>query len=276
MACRLAREAGALILDRFRGGLDVTFKEGREPVTEADRVADELIRLGLVEAFPEDAVVTEESPDDLERLERRRVWFVDPLDGTKQFVRELPEFAVMIGLAVDGTPRLGLIHLPCESVTCLAVASEGAWELDAQGRRRRLAVRPAPGSLGEATFAMSRTLEGTRTARALERLAPGHVIRSGSVGRKAVLVARGEADAYFSLSGHSRQWDALAGDVLVHEAGGFFGTALGERIVYNTPGLRNRHGLLACHPDLRGAIVAALRDEIRPGNDEERDGDTTD
>ena len=98
VAVRLAHQAGAAIMDYYQTGLAVERKAGDEPVTAADQVADDLIRAGLGAAFPADGLLTEESEDDLSRLEKERVWIVDPLDGTTEFVNETGEFAVQIAL----------------------------------------------------------------------------------------------------------------------------------------------------------------------------------
>jgi len=223
----------------------------------ADREADALVREGLARAFPGDAVLSEETPDDLARLAVERLWLVDPLDGTEEFVRREGEFAVMIGLAVRGEAVLGVIHLPLEERTVVAARGGGAFELG-PGGRRRLAVGPPVGR-GGPVIAISRSHTGPRTRRLVELLRPERVIRSGSVGRKAVLVVRGEADLYVGLGRHSRHWDACAANAIVREAGGFFGDALGRPIRYNTRETRNLAGLMAARSDLVPGVVEAVR-----------------
>jgi len=257
-AIELARRAGRVILDVYSGAFDVEQKEdGAGPVTRADREADALIREGLARAFPGDAILSEETPDDLARLAARRLWLVDPLDGTEEFVRHEGEFAVMIGLAVDGEAVLGVIHLPLEERTVFAVRGRGAREVGPGGERELAIGRPV-GTAGP-VVAISRSHAGPRTRRLVELLRPERVIRSGSVGRKAVLVARGEADVYVGLGRHSRHWDACAADAIVREAGGFFGNAFGEGLRYNTEETRNLRGLLAARQELVPAVVRAVR-----------------
>lgn len=258
IAIELAREAGRSILDVYAEGIEVERKEGHEPVTIADRRADALIRRGLIEAFPGDGLLSEETPDDLERMTKPRLWLVDPLDGTKQFIRKIPEFSVMIGLAIEGHAVLGVVHMPIENVTYAAAEGLGCRRIDAEGRADTLTMSSFGGSLREARFVMSRSIDGSRTGRVLDTISPAPALRSGSVGRKAALVARGEADAYFTLSAHSRHWDACAAEVIVREAGGVFLTALGEKTVYNTENIRNHQGLMACRRGLEEALVEAL------------------
>ncbi|HWN66557.1 MAG TPA: inositol monophosphatase family protein, partial [Haliangium sp.] len=106
VAERLAREAGALVMGLRGPEIDVDMKAGNEPVTEADRSASRLILKGLAEAFPGDVHISEENADDLRRLDAERVWYVDPIDGTKDFIRGHEGFAVMIGLTVQHRPVL--------------------------------------------------------------------------------------------------------------------------------------------------------------------------
>ena len=263
VAIELAREAGRSILDVYAEGVEVERKDGHEPVTIADRRADALIRRGLIDAFPADGLLSEETPDDLERLTRRRLWLVDPLDGTKQFIKNIPEFSVMIGLAVEGHAVLGVVHMPVENVTYAAAEGSGCRRIDAEGRAEKLEMRPFEGKLGEARYVMSRSIEGSRTGRVLNAISSAPALHSGSVGRKAALVARGEADAYFTLSTRSRHWDACAAEVIVREAGGVFLTALGEKTVYNTENIRNHQGLMACRRGLEGALVETLVESCR-------------
>ena len=112
VAQRLAKEAGALVMQYHGGKLTVENKAGNEPVTIADRQASDLIVGGLVDAFPDDVIISEENADDLRRLTANRVWYIDPIDGTKDFIRGEDGFCLMIGLCIGGRPRVGVIVQP--------------------------------------------------------------------------------------------------------------------------------------------------------------------
>ena len=257
-AIRLARGAGELALAVQRGEFEVVEKANDEgPVTIADRRADRHIREGLHAAFPGDALLTEETPDDLSRLAARRVWIVDPLDGTKQFVQRAGEFAVMIGLAVEGRAALGVVHLPADGRTFAGAVGEGTYEILKDAAPRRIVLPEMPDVEGRLILALSRNRAGARTARLVEELAPNAVVVSGSVGRKAALVLAGRADAYVSLGKRSRHWDACAPDALITAAGGFFGDAYGREKIYNTAETQNTTGLLACRRGLVARIARA-------------------
>src|SRR5438874_5877599 len=144
MAIALGRLAGKKILSHY--GTDYVTEEKLgidnfyEPVTIADKEASRIIVDGLLAEFPDDGVLSEEEPDDKKRLSKRRVWIIDPLDGTAGFVRKDGDFAVQIGLAEDGVAVLGVVLLPFYDALYYAVAGEGSFHVMADGSRERLVV----------------------------------------------------------------------------------------------------------------------------------------
>src|SRR5688500_11089793 len=130
VALDLARKAGAAILEFYEGPLQIDQKTGfddREPVTQADRVANELIVNALRKGFPNDGILAEESVDTAHRLDKRRVWMIDPLDGTNGFIDGNGDFAVQIGLAEEGRCVLGVVYQPLTGVLYRAVTGQGSW-----------------------------------------------------------------------------------------------------------------------------------------------------
>ena len=123
---RLAHRAGELLLNHRAAGLKVAYKTSKDdPVTVADTEASELIVAGLKTEFPEDGTLSEELADTAERLTRRRVWIIDPIDGTKEYIEGSPDFAVSIGLAVDGEAVLGVVNAPADEAIYSGVVGEG-------------------------------------------------------------------------------------------------------------------------------------------------------
>src|SRR5689334_22837118 len=112
IAKSLALEAGSVLLNHYRQSVTVDWKAPGDPVTIADREANLLIVSGLAREFPKHAILSEEAPDDLHRLSASHVWMVDPMDGTREFIERRDEFAVQIGLVVDGVPVLGVVYQP--------------------------------------------------------------------------------------------------------------------------------------------------------------------
>src|ERR1044071_2701385 len=130
VTCDLARAAGAAILEHYEGPIKVeqkNYDDDVEPVTQADRIANELIVSGLKRQFPNDGILAEESVDTKRRLEKSRVWMVDPLDGTNGFIDGNGDFAVQIGLAEDGEVVLGVVYQPLTGVLYRAVRGGGTW-----------------------------------------------------------------------------------------------------------------------------------------------------
>src|ERR1041384_727159 len=130
VACELARAAGAAILEHYEGPLKIKQKnsaDDTEPVTQADTIANDLIVGHLKREFPGDGLLAEESVDTKRRLEKSRVWMVDPLDGTNGFIDGNGDFAVQIGLAEDGVCVVGVVYQPLSGVLYRAVLGGGCW-----------------------------------------------------------------------------------------------------------------------------------------------------
>src|ERR1700750_1131359 len=186
----LARRAGEAALTFYGKPLRVEHKEEfDEPVTQADRTVNELIARALRESFPGDGVLAEESTDASERLARERVWMVDPIDGTKGFIAGTGDFAVQIGLAVEGRAALGVLYAPATDVLYWAARGHGSWvlrptsEADAEPRPARLRVSAESG-LARARPAESRSHRGPRMDAVVRTLGVRAEVRSHSVGIK--------------------------------------------------------------------------------------------
>ncbi|MFO7156550.1 MAG: 3'(2'),5'-bisphosphate nucleotidase CysQ [Pseudomonadota bacterium] len=251
VARRLAREAGALILEVGRRGYAVEEKPaGGGPVTEADLRANDLIERGLREAFPGDGVVTEESRARDEGA--ARCWYVDPLDGTKEFIRGNGQFAVHIGLAVEGRARLGVVYQPASDRLWAGVVG-GPCFLEEGGERRTVHVSAAdPSSI---VLAVSRSHPMRRLDLLASELGIEKVVRYGSVGLKCAMVAEGAAHLYVHPSARSYRWDACAPEAVVRAAGGVLVDLAGNPYRYGEGELQNRRGILVCSRELLPAVL---------------------
>lgn len=232
-----ARRAGELIARGFEEGVE-TWEKGKDnPVTQADLDADALIRSALQASYPDDGQLTEESEDDLSRLSCERVWIVDPIDGTREFTRKIPEFAVSIALAVAGRPVLGVVHNPVANVTVAGRAGGGVTK---NGEAARISTCP---SLQEARVAASRSEAKDGKLEAYEPLF-GELVTMGSIAWKLALVACGDFDFNLSVKPKS-EWDVCAGDFLVHEAGGQYVDFEGQRLGYNARDALHKRSMVA-------------------------------
>ena len=255
IAVRLAHQAGGAIMEYYLTDLAVDHKAGDEPVTAADRAADDLIATGLRAAFPDDGLLTEESDDDLSRLEKDRVWIVDPLDGTTEFITETGEFAVQIALAVGGRPALGVVYQPAKGRFFWAVQGQGAYQThkdQTMHLRVSTVADPARMCLVASRSHYSPFIETARQALGIEP-----VKRVGSVGLKVGLVAQGACDLYLATT-VSKEWDICAPHALLLEAGGVLTNLCGEPLVYNKPDVIDCRGLIASNGLAHAQIVQTL------------------
>lgn len=216
----LAREAGELLLRHRRAGLTVEHKTSADdPVTAADREASALIVAGLQRAFSQDGLLSEEEVDDAKRLSRKRVWIIDPIDGTKEYTTGSPDFCVSIGLAVDGEAVLGAVYAPATDEMFSGAVGEGV----------RKNGKPV-GFAERTDFVVS--VSDSEYGRELGRYPLPNMQPSGSIALKLARLAAGEADVTFTMSPRS-EWDLAAGDALVRVAGGSLRRRDGQPISYN-------------------------------------------
>jgi 3'(2'), 5'-bisphosphate nucleotidase len=250
VAMAAAREAGALIMRHYASGsVPVSTKSDQSPVTAADLEANTFILQRLAAEFPDDAVLTEESPDDGTRLDKHRVWIVDPLDGTRDFLAHTGDFCVHIGLAVDEEPVVGVVYQPAPDALYYAQRGGGAF-VDEEGEIRplRASARDVP---TEVRVGVSRLNldEGLGLCLAAAGLAARAVRMGASV--KHMALARGELDAVMNLSPSEQEWDTCAPEVILREAGCLVTDGDGRPFRYNQRDLIRRRGSVAsnglCH-----------------------------
>ncbi|MEX2569767.1 MAG: 3'(2'),5'-bisphosphate nucleotidase CysQ [Gemmatimonadota bacterium] len=254
-ASYLARRAGAAAMEHY-GKVSAAIKEGGSPVTEADHAANRVIVEGLRRSFPRDAILSEESADTQERLTARRVWIVDPLDGTKEFLSQNGEFAVMIGLAVRGEPVLGVVYLPDPDVLYRAASGAGAW-VERGGEVRRLERASIAGATPRMVGSRSHSeplLEEIR-----EALGVTEVVPCGSVGVKCSRIADGVLDLYVHPVRYLKEWDTCAPEVVAREAGCSVSDCIGEPLRYNKGEPVQPDGILVQAPGCDPAVLDTVR-----------------
>jgi 3'(2'), 5'-bisphosphate nucleotidase len=242
-ARELAREAGRILLEFYAKDTKVQWKGRDDPVTAADQAANEMLAYELGRRFPGDAVLSEELPDDLSRLKRDRVWAVDPMDGTKQFIERIGEFAVMIGLAIEGEAKLGVVYNPSSDRMYYAAPGAGAF-VEEKWSTKRLRVAPVSDP-SQIVMAMSRSHPSRKVYGISEKLGVSQYVQHGSVGLKFGLIAEGRAHLYINTTSRTSPWDTCAPEAILREAGGLVTDCNGEALRYNRPEIRNLHGIVA-------------------------------
>lgn len=263
---RIAAEASEVVSDVYDTAFSVDYKAPRDPVTAADRQANELICRRLREQFPGVPIVAEESdPASFEGYRgAERIFFVDPLDGTAEFVSRNGEFAVMIGYVEGDRPRFGVVDAPARGVV-YAGGPDGAWRRARGGTRAPLGVSTVA-TLADATLVASRSHRNAHLERALEILGVSRVVTLGGAGLKGVAVAGADAEAYVAPGYSGKRWDSCAAEAIVSAAGGRLTDSYGVPLDYRSEKLANDRGIIASNGLLHDAIVARLsahRDELR-------------
>lgn len=207
----IVRAAGKAIMKYYKAAYKVKHKTRDNPVTDADLAADKILREQLTELVPEAGWFSEETVDDLDRLMKKLVWIVDPLDGTKEFIKGIPEFAVSVALVELGRPQIGVILNPVTDELFYCEKDNGVFYNDE-----------------EVTVSSAQEVQGIRVDASRTEIENGEfepfeelvqINPVGSIAYKLARVASGQADATWSR-GPKNEWDICAGTHLVEEAGG--------------------------------------------------------
>ena len=232
------RAAGRLALDIQARGPEVMIKADHTPVTTADLEINGQLHAALLEAFPDDGWLSEESPDSASRLQSKRVWVVDPIDGTKYFIDRIPEYGISVALIEGGDVQVGALFNPATDELFTAVRGQGAWLNGApirvsSARRERFLVFGAPPAMRRGRL---------KPLESLVELKP-----MGSIAYTLAQVAAGKADATVNTS-IMHEWDIAAGVLLVREAGGIVRDMRGAQFQFNKPDAEV-HGVVAGRPE---------------------------
>jgi len=248
-----AMDAARGVFERFTPGAIATeYKIGHDPVTEADRAMDAVLRQTLLREG--EGWLSEETADNPSRLNKERVWIVDPLDGTREFVEGLPEFCVSIGFVENGIPVAGGIYNPATRETFLGAVDVG---LLYNGQAAQASQRA---TLDEALILASRSEVKRGEWKQFEN-GPYKIQAMGSVAYKLALVSVGLADITFTLT-PKNEWDVVAGAALVQSGGGFVSTLEKTQLKANRrdPLLS---GLLASGPFLKDELLGLVDSGMR-------------
>ena len=228
----LALRAGECISSIYASEYQIREKADHSPVTTADTAAHEIIEQGLLQLVPETPIVSEESATTLTPEERHRVdelWLVDPLDGTREFIKRNGEFTVNIALIRQGVPVLGVVYAPLSELCYTAWSGGGAHRHQSHGAAQRIRVRSLP---AKPTVVLSRSHPNPETLDFINRLGPHERILLGS-SLKICSVAEGRADFYPRLRASTCEWDTAAAHAVLLEAGGHMIGPDNKELSYN-------------------------------------------
>lgn len=250
LAIDAATKAGIAVMDVYGTDFHSELKEDDSPITKADLQSNEIIKQVLSESgLP---VLSEEDEDDLGRLNREKIWIVDPLDGTSDFVNKTGEFTVMIGLVERNEPIVGVICRPTTNTLFLAQKGKGAYKLQ-DGSWQRLTVSQTL-DLKKCKAVGSRFHLSEGEKKFFANLGVSSFESRGS-SLKVAEICMGLADLYLTTSDKIKQWDTCASYCLVTESGGKMTDMSGKKIFYNTEKINHENGLLVTNGLIHDTVI---------------------
>jgi len=237
-----AQNAGKIIMQYYKSKYEIRDKSYHNPVTTADKAADKYLRETLTRAYPDYGWLSEETVDSVERIGKSRVWVVDPLDGTKEFIEGVPHFVVSVALVENGEPIVGVLYNPVSEELFTASNGNGAY-LDGK----------LIGCSIETDFTKMVILNSrSETRKGLWKPFSGIFEEQspiGSVAYKLGLAAAAKADIFVSLR-PKNEWDVCAGHCIIREAGGEMVTFEGHTISYNNKNTLISSGIIAANSEV--------------------------
>ena len=266
IAIQAAKAAGDIVMQYYQGSYTVRDKSRNNPVTTADLEADHTIREVIRGAFPDDGWLSEETQDSPDRFAKSRVWVVDPIDGTEEFIEGKPEFAVSIALVIDGVPVVGVLHNPATGELFYAASGNGAFCND---KPIRCSTQQA---LENASMLVSQTEHRRGLLTGLIPLV-AEIRYIGSVAYKLGRLAAGTGDLYITLT-PKNEWDICAGDLILREAGGVLWARVNQPIVYNKAIVKQPAGMFAGNSTIVQHIIEAYNCGVRHAT-ENRNGSSS-
>jgi 3'(2'), 5'-bisphosphate nucleotidase len=260
----IAAEAAQVIREVYEQPFSVDWKGPKDPVTEADVRANALICTRLSELWPGVPIVAEESdPESFAGYaDSDRIFFVDPLDGTAEFVAKNGEFVVMIGVVEGDRAVAGVVCAPALRTAWAGSPSEGAFRVKENGIREPIRVSDER-DVARARAVSSRSHRSPALEQVLAALGPGAVSVVGSAGLKGTEIASGNAELYLGPGMVGKRWDACAVEAIVTASGGKFSDGRGKPFDYRAQSLVNEHGLAATNGWLHDRALAALSSVTR-------------
>lgn len=253
-AIELAQRAGELIM-KYHDSKDIGIetKKDNTPVTLADKASNKLILEGLRDAFPLDGIVSEE----MEKIDGKRIWYVDPIDGTKGFIRKNGDFAVHIGLVEDKTPVLGVVYKPLTKEYFYGVKDLGAYKIE-NGSAKKLEVSK---EVTELRLLVSHDYDKKEEAvKLVEKINPAKIVKSGSEGLRLMKIVENIGDVRITeKAGMCNTWDICAPHAIVEAAGGIVEFLDGTKVEYFGQGNIGKKYIVARTREMINVAKEALK-----------------
>lgn len=272
IAVTLARQAGEAILETSvdRSALQISEKTREDglpatPVTNADFLANRIISKGLKTAFPNYALLSEETDEgvlDAAWHEAMHAWIIDPLDGTEEFIRGGKDFGIHIGLTIEGEPALGVNYYPATDVLYWAMKGQGAWKQNGKGEKKRLLPQCSDGEGVFLPLSSKSDLVANDILKKLLDSKCASVGYVGSTGLRLCAIAEGSYNVYLASAKRAGLWDFLSGEVILREVGCLISDWEGIPVDYRRKDTRLPRGVVVCrNRQIYDSMIAQLKDQ---------------
>ena len=258
LAIQAAVEAGKVVMDVYEQEFSSKIKNDNEPITEADLKSNKIIQQIISES--NHPILSEENNDDKKRLDFKKIWIIDPLDGTSDFIKKTGEFTIMISLIEDHIPILGVIYWPTKSILFFAQKDKGAFKFE-NGIWSRLSVSSI--SKFKQCRAVGSRFHISEKEQAFLKILEISKFTSKGSSLKVADISMGSAELYFTTTNKIKQWDTCASYCLITEAGGKMTDMLGNIPKYNTEKLNHENGLLVTNSLIHEQVINAYADYIK-------------
>ena len=254
LAINAVVDAGKAVMKIYDQEFETKIKADNEPLTQADTESDKIIH--EIISVSDHPILSEETKDDKKRLEQETVWIVDPLDGTSDFINKTDEFTIMIGLVRKQIPILGVIFCPTQDTLYVAQQNQGAYQL--LGERWSKISVSTKSDIAECRTVCSRHHLSENERNFLENIHPMKLTRRGS-SLKAIDVASGMAEFYFTSSDKIKQWDTCASYCLIKEAGGNITDVFNNDLKYNTESVNHQNGIVITNKLIHNQLIDSYK-----------------
>jgi len=246
--------AGEKIQEIYETDFEVNTKDDNSPVTTADLESNKILKSALVKTgIP---ILSEEDIDDKTRLDNEKIWIIDPLDGTQDFVNKTDEFSILVGLVENHAPVMGLVYLPIKKILYLAEKGMGAFCYDLQ-KWEKISVRKMK-ELENCLALVSRHHLSDNEKKMLDYLTIRNIGKIGSA-LKVMEISAGRADIYLSATRNKlSQWDTCGPNCIISEAGGKMTDISGHALIYNTETIKHENGLLVTNGFVHEKAVSKI------------------
>ncbi|MFC1743860.1 3'(2'),5'-bisphosphate nucleotidase CysQ [Candidatus Riflebacteria bacterium] len=250
------------VLKIYNHDFKVDYKEDNEgPVTEADRLVNDFFREKIAKKFPHDGIISEETPDH-SVLKNERVWIIDPIDGTKEFVKRNGEFSIMVGMAIGGNAEMGIVSWPIENIVFFGAKDWGCF-CKKKGQLNKLECRrDEKYPFSSWTIAVSRSHHSKTVDKIIKHMNISKKLASGSIGLKLSKICTKEADIYIDAGSKTKEWDLCAPQALLHAAGGMVTDLYGKKYSFNRKCRKNERGVIATSGAEHEKVIQLIKEVL--------------